>query len=99
MPARWDGEDSFPFFRFQLFYVPRPIIPVFRLHSIPIGKLRDAVQAVILIAHFHPLFGMYAVHPAQKVIFIAGGNACRVGHAPDTPRRVILIGKGEKHQF
>ena len=35
---------------------------------------------------------MDAVHPAQKVIFIAGGNACRIGHAPDTPRRVILIG-------
>ena len=68
------------------------VIGIIRLYAVSIVDVLNAVKAVIAILHIHALSAVDAGHSAQKVIFVAGADACGVFDLCDVSCAVIRIG-------
>ena len=77
---------------FQMADVPITVIDIIRLYAVSIVDVLNAVKAVIAILHIHALSAVDAGHSAQKVIFVAGADACGVFDLCDVSCAVVSIG-------
>ena len=77
---------------FQMADVAVTVIGVICLYAVSIVDVLNAVKAVIAILHFHALSAVDAGHSAQKVIFVAGADACGVFDLCDVSCAVVSIG-------
>ena len=68
------------------------VVGVIRLYAVSIVDVLDTVKAVIAVLHLHALSAVDAGHSAQKVIFVAGADACGVFDFCDVSYAVIRIG-------